>query len=53
MRGLVTEVARHAAAGSLDQLRLRAGDEPQHIEDWLHRAKGLLMAVAVHQQRLA
>ena len=44
--------AGHAAARALDQLRLRAGNQAQHVEHGGHGAEGLLVAVAVQQQRL-
>jgi len=47
---LVAEVAGHTAAGSLDQLGLRAGNQPEHLQNGADGGKGLLVAVAMQDQ---
>ena len=37
----------------LHDLDSEIGDQPQRLFDWLERAKGLLVAVAVHQHLVA
>ena len=49
--GLVAEAARHAAAGAFDHLRFGTRDQAQHVQDHVCRAKGFLVAMAVHQHR--
>ena len=53
MLGVITEAAGHAAAGSFDQFRLRARNQPQHIQDRRDGAEGLLVAMAMQQDRFA
>ncbi len=50
---LIAKAASHAAARTLDQLGLGVRNHLQDIEDRAHRAKGLLVAMAVQQDRLA
>src|SRR5208283_4259364 len=49
MRRVVAEAPRHAAARALDELWLCAGNQPQHFEHRIDRAKRALMAVSVQQ----
>src|SRR5471030_838751 len=51
MIGVIAEAASHAATGSLDQFRRRARDQPQHLQDRRHRPEGLLMTMAMQQNR--
>ena len=52
MAGLVAKAAGHAATARLDQLRLGAGNQLEHLHQGRNRCKGFLMAMAVDQNRL-
>src|SRR5471030_796432 len=49
MIGVIAEATSHAATGCLYQFRRRARNQPQHLQDRRHRAKGLLMTMTVQQ----
>ncbi len=48
---LIAETARHAAAGTLDEHRVRPGQQPHRLEQSADRAEGLLVTMGMDQQR--